>query len=128
MSPDPVLRIRINKIFGSTDPHPRGKISTKNCKQTYYDLKTQIWTVEKRDYKFSYLWIVHQVLKKNNKKYFLKILLLFRKSVNLIEMFIAWIRMHLSSLRIQDPDQIIFAADPGFGSKLNESLLSTYVP
>ena len=32
-------------------------------------------------------------------------------------------RIHLSPLRIQDPDQIIFTADPGSGSKLNESLL-----
>ena len=29
-----------------TDPGPRGKISTKNCKKNFFTLKIQIWTVE----------------------------------------------------------------------------------
>ena len=42
------------KICGSTDPDPRGKISTKNCKKNFFTLKTQIWTFEKKkDYKIS---------------------------------------------------------------------------
>ena len=42
--------IRISKNIGTTDPDPKGKISTKNC-QKKFTLKTQIWTIEKRDFK-----------------------------------------------------------------------------
>ena len=55
-----VLRIRIRwirkilaeKLCGSTDPDPSGKISTKNCKKKLFYSWTQIWTFKnKRDYK-----------------------------------------------------------------------------
>ena len=36
------------KIGGSTDPDPKGKISTKNCKKKF-TLKPQIWTLKKRE-------------------------------------------------------------------------------
>ena len=40
----------------------------------------------------------------SKKKNILKILLLFRKSVNFKEMFMSWIRIHLFSVRIPDRD------------------------
>ena len=50
------------KIGGSTDPDPKGKISTKNCKKKF-TLKPQIWTLKKREIiKFPDFWIVPQVL------------------------------------------------------------------
>jgi len=40
------------KICISTDPDPKGKILTKNCKTKIFTVKTQIWTIKKRiDYK-----------------------------------------------------------------------------
>jgi len=38
------------KICGSTDPDPRGKISTKKYKKNFLILKTQITVKRKRDY------------------------------------------------------------------------------
>ena len=41
----------------------RGKLSTKDDKQTSFALQNQIWSVKKRrDLKKNYLWMVHQVL------------------------------------------------------------------
>ena len=37
------------KICGSTDPDPRGKISTINCKNNFFTPKTQLWTFEKKE-------------------------------------------------------------------------------
>jgi len=34
--------------FGFLDPDPRGKISTKKCKNNFFTPKPQIWTFEKK--------------------------------------------------------------------------------
>ena len=41
------------KICGSTDPDPRGKISTKNCKNNFLLLKPKSELLKKRDFHIS---------------------------------------------------------------------------
>jgi len=50
-----------SKICGSTDPDPRGKISTKNCKKNFLFQKLKSELLKKKDYKIP-LFLNGQVL------------------------------------------------------------------
>ena len=102
------------KICGSTDPDPRGKISTKNCKKKF-TLTTQIWTIEKREI-IKISWFLNgspsiriKISEKNKTKNFENVALI-KNSVNFIEITWIWIpiriliRIHFFPVRIQDPD------------------------
>ena len=90
------------QICGSTDPDPRGKIWTKSCKKKF-TLKTQIWTIAKREIIKNFL-ISESLIKlkhKNRRTKItknLKILLYLKKSENFME--ITWIRVYLFPVRI----------------------------
>ena len=88
-----------SKICRSTDPDPRGKITTKNCKKkTFFTPKPQIWTFEKREIiKFSSCLNGSSSfrIKTSEKKLNIKFenYFLLKNSVNLKDM--TWIRIQI---------------------------------